>query len=643
MADTDPSQDWRTLEWIESNLTGSFALGSVDRIPRRKYHALLTVREPGFGDPLNVLVETGETISIGDKTFLLHNFRFGNQVYPQGFQHLVGFQHRPLPTWEYRLGDLKLTRRLELDSVADTVRITYRFEGVSEPMGFQIEPHLACRPVHRLTKENPFINGATRTEGDTVFFHPYEPLPRFAAKISGVTAQFAENPRWDKGMFYETEWARGYEAAEDLFCPGDFRMAIKDDCELTFSFGVVNGRTHKNTSSPKARFATGKDGVREKCEYAGSHFLITKKSGFHSIVAGYPWFDDWARDTMIAMPGLCLATGNTAKARQILESHANAFMKAVIQTPSALSGIQQNVMLDAPLLFVRAVQMLAEDEGPNAVRQLMPAVYHVLNSLKNGVDSRVKVTPDLGVYVEPGPYAMTWMDAMVNGQPVTPRHGYAVDIDALMFNAVSFAVDWSKSQHNDHFAREWEPMLKRAESAFIQRFWLEAQGHLADCHSGSAPDFSLRPNQLWATALPYTPLTDDMAKRVIEKVRTELVTPVGLRTLAPSDSRYIGTYRGSQRDRDLAYHQGAVWPWLLGIYADSLLNYYGIDRVRTELEPILQRIEKHIDQEGCLGQVSELFEGSEPHQPAGAPAQAWSVAELLRILAMLEIHGKRVK
>jgi predicted glycogen debranching enzyme len=262
-------------------------------------------------------------------------------------------------------------------------------------------------------------------------------------------------------------------------------------------------------------------------------------------------------------------------------------------------------------------------------------VCELLEAIAASRDPRMHLDQGLGVWTERGPWALTWMDAMIDGQPVTPRAGYAVEIDALAYNAACFASTWAEARR-PAFARAFRSRLRTAEVDFVARYWDDTRGYLADSHDGRAPDSSLRPNQLFALGLPYRPVALPMAKSALQAIRRELLVPSGLRTLSPRDPRYRDMYEGDQRTRDAAYHQGTVWPWLLGIYADAVKLTHGRGALETELAPVFSFFVRHLEDEGCLGQVAEVFSGSSPHAWNGTPAQAWSVAELYRALRMLQ-------
>lgn len=609
-------------EWLLTNRLGSFAMGSADGVPRRKYHGWLIVREPGQGESLHALAALGETVRYQGQTHLLYGFSHGDAIAPRGFEEIEAFDALPVPRWRYRIGDARFDRTITLDAEADRLTVTYAFTGMEGPAELWLQPFLTFRPMHHLTFENMVLHGGVQAAGGAYRIAPYEGLPALEMRIDGLPHEWEAGGWWHTGIHYAEEESRGYDADEDYFSPGAFRIAIPGDCTLSFhaAVGVSAGE-----ALPPRPFS-------DPLERAADQFLVRRKDEFVSIIAGYPWFGEWGRDTFIALPGLCLATGRIDHATAILESYGNHLERGLVPNLPATSGAPANLnSADASLLYVRCVQALAEWAGPAAALPFRAYVFGIVDAILGGADPRVKVTRTGELWVEPGAYALTWMDAIVDGEPVTPRHGYAVDLNALWYNALGFAAELARSTDDHPRADRLAALFSSVGATFVQRFWLPERGFLADGHDGLQADESLRPNQLWATALPFSPVPREMAASIIARVRADLLTPAGLRTLSPHDPRYRGRYSGGQYERDTAYHQGSVWPWLLGIYADSIDRTEGREALRFELAPIIAWLRRHLESEACLGSISEVFDGDSPHHPGGAPAQAWSVAEVLRI------------
>lgn len=659
-------------EWLLTNDGGSFALGCADRLLRRKYHGLLTVREPGRGDPWSVLAEVAETVvgrgAAGDAVHQLMPFVFGVEDLtrdnfpnrpPDAAAPVSGFELGGPPTHTHVLpaafAGAVITRRVELVADRDEVHVHYRFEGVSTPFRLELRPLLRCRGFHELTVANPFLNGTVRKDGETWVMRPYLGMPELRFVATGE-ASFAASGSWYENVAYAWENERGYDSAEDLYVPGVFEIQVDGDGAASFALGLhaelrLDGASVPEKRPPSifpqrlqraAEALLGRikenigiqpsNGFGPRLVAAARQFVVQLESGHRGIIAGYPWFGEWGRDTLIALPGTVLATGDTELAVHVLESLADRRVNGLIPNLPASGDVPANSnSVDASLLFVRAVQWLVEEGGlgkGEEYRRLMPVVCEILDALDNGADARVSIDHALGIDVVPGDYALTWMDAMVDGHPVTGRHHGAVDLDALLFNAVTYALAWDDV--DPLFVQRWRPRLEVAHDVFMERYWLSEQGFLADGWSSHAgPNPELRPNQLWALALPHSPVPHERALEIIEKVRAELLTPAGLRTLANYDAGYIGRYEGNQPTRDRAYHQGTVWPWPLGIYAEAVHRRLGAEHVASHLADAFAFLGKHLD-EGCIGQIAEVFHGDAPHVAGGTPAQAWSVTEVYR-------------
>lgn len=635
-------------EWLLTNHRGSYAMGLVSRVPRRKYHSHLSLRDCGHVDPFHVLSDVGEYLEIGSELCMLGAFDFGNRIEPRGFSHLKKFDFSPVPTWVYEVGGLTITRSLELASEKDTLRIHYLIEGLSRlshPTMLRLRPFITARPIHRTAEQNPFLDGMPRQEKSGISFQFYENIPRIHFRLLPSPHDFVMGGEWVEHVYYSKERERGYPAFEDFYVPGDFvsdLMSIAKKSveplrlclEISTEAFDESERKLDFKCSSKAKTSSGAaediSGVLENS--AEKYFLKTQKD-FYSCIAGFPWFGHWGRDTLISLAGFCFERGEFQRAEKILASYGRVIEEG-LRTAGLISSFPEHQLIltgmDTPLLYVRAIQQLAE-YSPNQLHlKFMPQVCKILDLIRHSSQFGIHVTPEAGLFVKPGAWAVSWMDVRLEGQPVTPRTGFAVDLNAMFINAIDFALAWAKKE-NPEFYRRWLPLSERSGAAFVHRFWSDEKGYLADTNDGVVSDFSLRPNQLWALALPHSPISQKMAESILHHVSKKLFTPAGLRTLAPDDPRYRGKYAGSQHDRDLAYHQGTVWPWFIGIYSDSFMKYFGVKRLREEIEPFIKNISRHLTEEGCLGHISEVFDGDSPHLPGGAPAQAWSLAEFIRV------------
>ena len=620
-------------EWLSVNSGGSFAMGTIDRCPRRKYHSLLTVREPGVGEPLNMVAEVEEWLEIGDERIALHSYNWGNAVEPNGVDYLSRFE--PLPRWTYEFGGITLTRELWLEDDADAVWIRYSIEGLSEPVDLRLRPLIRCRPLHELTSANPFMNGELDIEEGAslrVIMHPYNNVPALIASLHGASGTFRPDGHWYEGVHYEWERERGYDDAEDLFTPGEFRLNVERDGAFCIRLGTTPAASHEPQVLSSV-LASRRSFVQE-LDDAADAYLVELMGNRTGIIAGYPWFGEWGRDSLIALPGLCLARKQVDKALAILESLAERLENGLVPNIPQSGDVPANAdSIDASLLFIRATALTAKRTRSRRITALQEACLDLIDRIGEGADPRVHIDPQGFLFVDHGPWALTWMDALVDGWPVTPRQGYAVDLNALWLSGLTTALRWAKKLRPD-FVQKWSETAKKLSDHFEEKFWLQDQGFLTDTHNGHHPDGQLRPNQLWALSLPGVPIDKARKKQALAAVREKLLTPVGVRTLSPDDPSYQPFYRGGQAERDRAYHQGTVWPWLLGLYADAVEAIEGSAAATEELMPVLASLCNHLRTEGCIGQIGEVFDGDAPHRPGGTPAQAWSVSEVLRVARM---------
>jgi predicted glycogen debranching enzyme len=625
------SQD---AEWLTTNRSGSFAMGTIDRCPRRKYHSLLTVREPGLGEPMNMIAELEEWFDVGEeREVALHSYDWGDAVEPRGIDFLTGFDH--MPRWRYEFAGIKVTRELWLEERADAVWIRYSVEGLQRPVDLRLRPLIRCRPIHELTFANPFMNGELEVHGGgdslslRVIMHPYQNVPAVVTSLHGARGRFHADGHWYEGVHYEWERDRGYDDAEDLFTPGEIRVRLEHDG----SFGVRIGTTSPESDEPQVltTLEPPNRSFLQELEDAADTYLVELHGGRTGVIAGYPWFGEWSRDALIALPGLCLARDEVGKALDILESLAERRENGLVPNLPKSGDLPANgEAIDASLLFIRATVLVSKRTRSQRVLRLQEACLDLIEAIRDGADPRVHVDSQGFLAVDPGPWALTWMDAIVDGHAVTPRQGCAVDLNALWLTGLQAALRWSKKLRPE-FAESFSETAKKLADHFEEKFWLQDQGFLTDTHDGHRPDGKLRPNQLWALTLPGIPLQKARKQQALETIREKLLTPVGMRTLSPDDPDYQPFYRGPQVERDRAYHQGTVWPWLLGLYADAVAAIEGEEAAREEMMPVLASLSAHLRTEGCIGQIGEVFDGDAPHRPGGAPAQAWSVAEVLRV------------
>ena len=606
-------------EWLEADGAGGFASGTVSGERTRRYHALLlTALTPPTGrvvlvNGIEAWVETPE-----GRTFLSTQRYQPDILYPDGAQHIDCFDAEPWPSWRYRLpGGGALTQEIVGSGSGTVLRWTS-----AHPGRLFVRPLLSGRDCHACHRENPVFDFRPDLRPGAVTWRPYPGLPAITA--SG-NFEYRHDPHWYRNFLYTEEQARGLDAVEDLASPGLLCW------DLAAGPALLLLQPGEQPGSPPAIIAA------ERCRRAGlaaidraaGQYVVRRGAGL-SIIAGYPWFTDWGRDTFIAMRGLLLARDRLAEAGRILAEWAGTVSEGMLPNRFPDQGEQAEYnAVDASLWFVvTASEYLAR--VPADAARLRPAMQAVLTGYAAG--TRYGIGSDDDGLLRSGAegVALTWMDARVGDWVVTPRRGKPVEVQALWINALHIGAAWSP---------RWAELERRAHAAFLARFPDPATGGLLDVVDPDDP--SIRPNQILAVGgLPLVLLPRDQAARIVQLVDRELLTPLGLRTLAPGDPAYVGHYQGGPRERDAAYHQGVAWPWLLGPFVEAWLRVRDHSEAAREeararfLAPLLA----HLEVAG-LGHVSELADGDPPHRLGGCPFQAWSLGELIRIEAMLGQGG----
>ncbi|MFO7260005.1 MAG: amylo-alpha-1,6-glucosidase [bacterium] len=639
--------DGASLEWLEVDGRGGFASGTAVGANTRRYHGVLVVARRPPADRVVLLSRLEEVVitAAGERYELATNY-YPGVVHPTGHRWLASFRLDPWPVWQYRLGSLTLTKSLFAARDAGAVVVTYCVSGGEALL--ELRPLVAGRGYHALVQANEHVAQAAEVEPGRITYRPYPLIPPLVLSHDG--GEWHPDPRWYYRTLYPRETERGLDDAEDLFQPGVLRVRLVPDrpWRLVCATRPMDPapadewagaeRRRRAAAAERGRDLGGDDAalatLGARLALAAEAFLVERDDA-RTIIAGYPWFADWGRDAMISIPGLCLALGRIEEAEAVLRTFAAHQRDGLIPNRFPDDGgeipVDHYNAADASLWFVEAVAALHEAGGDT--RAFRQAVHTTMHAYRTGTRFGIRLEPDGLVRQGVEGVQLTWMDAKVDGWVVTPRTGRAVEINALWYNALRRAAGLSRVWGDD--PREYEELARRARSGF-RVFWNPEARCLFDVIGDDGrPDPSLRPNQLFAVSLPHSPLTPEQMRGVVEAVERDLLVPLGVRTLAPSAPGYVGIYRGPQRERDAAYHSGTAWPWLLGPFATAYLRVHGLrpstrERVRALLEPVIA----HIGEYG-LGHIAEVVGGDPPHAPGGCFAQAWSCAEVLRILAMI--------
>jgi predicted glycogen debranching enzyme len=624
-------------EWLETNGLGGFASSTIAGLNTRRYHGLLmAATHPPAGRAL-LLSKFEETLIVDGRRYDLSANRYPGTVHPRGFEHLEEFRLDPFPIFEYRAGGAELEKRVFLVQGENTVVVEYELRSRQECQ-LELRPLVAFRGFHSLTRANRALNPAVEQSCHLASVQPYEDLPRLYFAHNGEAQAGGD---WYFNFEYDAERERGLDFREDLFNPfllsfqlRDNRRAVviasteprhADDAGLLRSSEIVRRR------AVSAAAPADDDFVRTLTASADQY--IVERNGYTSVIAGYHWFGDWGRDTMIAFTGLTLVTRRFEAARDILRAFARFVNMGMLPNwfPGAGEAPEYNTV-DATLWYFEAVRAyLGYTHDLDFVRrELYPVLKDILFWHRLGTRFGIHSDSDGLLTAGDETTQLTWMDARVDGAAITPRNGKAVEIQALWYNALCTmqAIATGAGAHQD--AERYRQLAAAARVSFNNIFWNEENGCLFDVVNGENRDGTIRPNQVLAVSLPFTMLDRERAGRVVEVVRRELLTPIGLRTLPAWDPRYHGKYEGDSRSRDSVYHQGTVWPWLMGPFITAYLRVHDYSaEARKAAEGWLRPFAEHLKTAG-LGHISEIADGDAPHTPRGCIAQAWSVAELLR-------------
>ncbi len=644
-------------EWIETNACGGYAASTLLNAHTRKYHGLLVAALRDPPGRFVLLSKLDDVLLAGERELPLSLHLYNRcRVPPDGDLCLDGFTQDESPAWRFRAGEIELEKRVLLLHKRNTVLIGYRLVSAPPiPLRLRLRPLLAYRGIHDLQRENDYLNADVDRAHGGFRIQPFQGMPTLYVRTSGA-ADIHPEPLWYRRFDYPRERERGFPDREDLFSPATITVALPPEGWLIVAAGI-DGDEDSLLAAWDAELARrGAEAARTRAAVvaavgpaspqadrlaalmtAGDRFFFQAPDGRTSLIAGFPWFDDWSRDTLIALPGLMLASGRTGEALAILKGIAARERNGMLPNFFAADPARHAYnSADASLWFFRAVQQII-DAGllMDTVRaELWPVMRRIVTAYRQGADPAIG-TDETGMLFAGGPETqLTWMDATVNGRPVTARHGAAVELNALWYNALVFARELAQA-FNEPLPFDAD-LPERLRDVFRRRFWLPSEEYLADVWRPDAVDTSVRPNQILAVALPHSPLTNAQQTAVVLRVQRELFTPRGLRTLSPRDHAYRGRYEGDGAARDGAYHQGTVWPWLLGPFCDAFLrvNPHRRQAARMLEEAIAPLLDFAIEGPG-LGNFPELFDGDPPQRPAGCFAQAWSSGELIRVLIAL--------
>jgi predicted glycogen debranching enzyme len=633
-------------EWLETNGLGGFASSTIVGLNTRRYHGLLVAATKPPVGRMVLLSKLEETLVVDGARYELAANQYPGAVHPQGYQFLREFRLDPFPTYVYAVAGVELVKTVCMTHGENSTVVQYELRGDNLPAECRLELHplLAFRDYHATAHENGALDARYETEPNMLTLRPYADLP--ALHLAHDAEAVEPTGYWYRSFEYQVERERGLDFREDLFNPCALRFDLRQRPQAniiasTERRNVTRANEYRETET--ARRATvlkpfaKSDELTRALAAAADQFIVKRDAG-ETIIAGYHWFSDWGRDTMIALPGLTLTTGRYDTAKNILLAFAPYLDRGMLPNrfPDAGEEPEYNTV-DATLWYVEAVRAWLEHTGDFKFvkKHLYDKLVEIIDWHERGTRYQIQVDEDGLLRAGELGVQSTWMDAKVGDWVVTPRIGKPVEIQALWHNALCVLRDLAEKFGDQKNSSRFAKLAARAKRSFNQAFWNDEAGCLFDVIDGEARDGSIRPNQIFAVSLPHTLLPQTRAKQVVAVVERELLTPCGLRSLAPDDPQYRPRYEGDIPSRDGAYHQGTVWPWLLGPFITAYLKANrNSAKGKRQARAWLAAFDGHLREAG-LGQVSEIFDADAPHEARGCVAQAWSVAELLRVAVEL--------
>jgi len=627
-------------ELLRTNRAGSYASTTIVGCNTRKYHGLLVCPMEDIDNDNHVLL-SGLDVSVVQHEAVF-NFGVrkypGNNYEPRGHKYVRDFEIDAIPKLIWRVGGvvLQMERILSED---DRILIKYTLLEANSETKIRFKPFLAFRNVHKLSKANMFVNTKYTEVENGIKVRMYDGYKALFMQFN-KTPEYIHVPDWYYNVEYQEEQARGYDFHEDLFVPGYFELAIKKGESIVFTAALkeITPSTISKKFSSELKKRIPRNSYIDCLRSAAQQFIY-KRNGKTEIIAGFPWFGRWGRDTFIALPGLTLYNGDIKTCKEVLETMTSELKDGLFPNIGTSETTVMN-SVDAPLWFFWSLQEYLKFtlDKKQIWKDFGAKMKHILENYRQGTHYNIRMHDNGLIWAGEAGKALTWMDAVVGGKPVTPRHGFDVEINALWYNAINFALELAEDSGDKEFVDNWSYVPAVTKLSFLEKFCSEEKQYLADYATYDYTDWTIRPNQIFACSLPYSPLSDVKKERVLETVRKVLLSPRGIRSLSPEHRDYVGICEGTQEERDRAYHQGTVWPWLLGHFCQAYLEIHENSGLAL-VEKIFNSFEEELTIHG-IGTISEIYDGDPPHNARGAISQAWSVAELIRIYCMIENFKK---
>ena len=637
-------QDSLFKELLITNRSGAYCSTTLVGCNIRKYHGLLVVPVPEIDDENHVLLSSlDETVIQHGAEFNLGLHKYQGENYsPKGHKYIVSFEWEKVPTWVYRIGGVLLKKEIAYDTTTFRLYIRYTLLDAHSATTLRLKPFLAFRSVRQWTHENGAANTGFEAVENGIRMCLYQGYPDLYMQLNHK-AEWHHQPDWYRGLDYPKERERGYDSSEDLMVPGYFEMPIKkgDSIIFTASLASVAPRQMGKLMDAEIAALDSRDSFYH-CLVNAAHQFKVQKDGENYLLAGYPWFKCRARDMFIAMPGITLSIGEIEMYEKYMETAAKAIRSYINKEPLPVA-IYEMEQPDTLLWAIWCIQQY----GKYVSRQKCNELYgdllrEMIKFIRDGKHSNLFLHDNGLLYSNGRDRAVTWMNAQSNGRPITPRSGYIVEFNALWYNALKFyeqILSENGGEENKALAAQFAAEAEKTARSFKEVF-LNEYGYLLDYVDGQMMDWSVRPNQLFAIALDFSPLDMKERKGVLDICTKELVTPKGIRSLSPKSGGYNPMYIGRQEQRDFAYHQGTAWPWLTGFYLEAYLRVYrmsGVNYIERQLIGFEEELFYH-----CVGTIPELFDGNPRFSGRGAISFAMNVSGILRAIRLLEKYNNEL-
>ena len=620
-------------EILGSNKTGAYCNTTLIDCNTRRYHGFLAVTLDRFGgDRFLLLSDVDETLVVNGKQFNLGIHRYGDIYEPRGHKYIVDFSANPVPQLTYKVGEIVFKKSIMLAQDKDQVLVKYDLAESSAPVTLRLSPFLAFRNIHALTHENPEANTTGVRIQNGMAYRMYANFPNLNLQLSSATATYVEDPHWNKDITYSDEYRRGFDCKEDLLVPGYFEVKLRPGTSVVLSASL----TEEDPTALKRKF----DSFLKKKGQASSYRdqlarcanrLITDHNNRKKINAGFTWmYTGLLRETLQALPGLTLyGLNDPAQFEEILDN-------LIADEQERLT--RRTTQVEAPLYMASVLQAYIDfGADPRKVWAKFGGIIKViLESYLPGERAEVAMQPNGLLWAQMDGVALSWMNAYIGGRAVTERAGYQVETNAFWYNSICFALEMEQKYGSpkSQFVSRWTQIRDLVKASYQPTFWNGSRACLADYVDNSGQNMDIRPNQLYAIWVKYSPIDEELAPYILRVIDSELVTSRGIRTLSPRDVKYKGVYEGTQIDRDLAYHQGCTRPFLLEPYVAVCFRVKGpsfLKKAEWLIEGFYEDLNKH-----GVGAFSELYDGDPPHEPHGAISSALSTAALLSVEYMLE-------